>query len=414
MLEQLDSAIGFAVVMLMLSLLITVFVQAASAAFDLRGRNLVWGLTKLFHQLDGAFAHSVKRDWNEVRSSVGKRIAEAVVMHPLVTHQTAGRAKTIRVSDLLTVLQDLATNPPRRLPEEARKVLESWTQRVPSPEALALARTVLERAQATMPGRSAEIRTLFQQAVGSTGRLQAGVECWFDEVMQRTSDVFQRWTKAITIAGALALAFGFHVDSIALYERISSSAGLRASLGSLVDETTRRAAELTALDASRVASAAATVRERHPNEAVVSTLAAMPGFGRCSEAEGWLLDKRVEAGVISEFAAACRREALQQLGGVGASLASLTDSLDRSGFALTSEDYTSLEGWWRGYWTPAGDFRLGHFLGVLATVFLLSLGGPFWYNALRQLCSLKPATAQKRAQDQPSTASVSAEVVATP
>jgi hypothetical protein len=41
MLEQVDIAIGFSVVMLLLSLLITVVVQAIAAVLDLRGRNLV-------------------------------------------------------------------------------------------------------------------------------------------------------------------------------------------------------------------------------------------------------------------------------------------------------------------------------------------------------------------------------------
>ena len=55
MLQQIDSAIAFAVVMLILSMIITALVQIVLASFDLRGLNLVWALTRLFHQVDPSF-----------------------------------------------------------------------------------------------------------------------------------------------------------------------------------------------------------------------------------------------------------------------------------------------------------------------------------------------------------------------
>jgi hypothetical protein len=36
-----------------------------------------------------------------------------------------------------------------------------------------------------------------------------------------------------------------------------------------------------------------------------------------------------------------------------------------------------------------------HLLGTLASVFLLSLGAPFWFNALKQMSNLKPAITSK-------------------
>ena len=52
MLEQLDTAIAFTVVMLMLSLMITAVVQMISAVLDLRGRNLAAGLENLLRQIE--------------------------------------------------------------------------------------------------------------------------------------------------------------------------------------------------------------------------------------------------------------------------------------------------------------------------------------------------------------------------
>jgi hypothetical protein len=64
MLQQLDTAIGFVVVMLMLSLLVTAMVQVISALLDLRGKNLARALADLFNQLDAGFREAfVSASW---------------------------------------------------------------------------------------------------------------------------------------------------------------------------------------------------------------------------------------------------------------------------------------------------------------------------------------------------------------
>jgi hypothetical protein len=397
MLEQLDVAIGFTVVMLMLSMLITVFVQAVAAAVDLRGRNLVWGLTKLFHQIDPAFQGPVAKGWNEVRSSVGKKLAEAVATHPMLKHALAGRAKAIRVDELITVLEDLASNPPRALNSEATRVLKDWAEKVtPSPEAVALAKALLAKIDASMPGQSQALRRMVEETIGAAGRLQSGIERWFDGVMGRSSDVFSRWTKGITIAGAFALAFGFHVDSIDVYRQVSTNANVRAKLGAIADETAKKAADVLVLDSKRMAAAWERVQANHPAADADKGLPAMPSsIRRCDEAERWISDQSLAATIVAEFTEACQMEALDQLGGVGASLSSIRASLGASGIRIASGGDAEGRSWWRGFWDAKGSFRLGHFFGVLATAVLLSLGAPFWYNALRQFCSLKPASARQ-------------------
>ena len=43
-----------------------------------------------------------------------------------------------------------------------------------------------------------------------------------------------------------------------------------------------------------------------------------------------------------------------------------------------------------------GAYGVGrHVTGTLASVLLLSLGAPFWFNTLRQLSNLKPAISEK-------------------
>jgi hypothetical protein len=50
-------------------------------------------------------------------------------------------------------------------------------------------------------------------------------------------------------------------------------------------------------------------------------------------------------------------------------------------------------GGWANWFTAYGVRR--HLLGTLVSVLFLSLGAPFWFNALRQMSNLKPAISGK-------------------
>src|SRR5436190_14155380 len=81
MLNTIDTIIAFAVIMTILSLLITVVVQMISAALSLRGKNLANALALTFQMIDpkiGDHAHSlaaqILRDPISVTRSGGRRI----------------------------------------------------------------------------------------------------------------------------------------------------------------------------------------------------------------------------------------------------------------------------------------------------------------------------------------------------
>jgi len=99
MLQQLDIAIAFVVLMLMLSLLVTAIVQAISAVLDLRGKNLVRALADLFKQIDpGLRAKAGKnfRNWLAHpftrETTLATQLADAIATHPILAH-TFTRAK---------------------------------------------------------------------------------------------------------------------------------------------------------------------------------------------------------------------------------------------------------------------------------------------------------------------------------
>jgi hypothetical protein len=73
----------------------------------------------------------------------------------------------------------------------------------------------------------------------------------------------------------------------------------------------------------------------------------------------------------------------------------LADDLNEVRQALAVGDLRILEvheGWYK----PDSFGGPGEFFRILATAGLLSLGAPFWFNALKTLTSLRSATAQKQ------------------
>src|SRR5215475_4138061 len=99
MLQLVDTAVAFAVIILMLSLLITVLVQVFNSLFDMRGRSLALGLANLFHQVDPALREGGADKW-PFSATLGRRLAKVVALHPAIAHGVR-RAKAIRSEELI-------------------------------------------------------------------------------------------------------------------------------------------------------------------------------------------------------------------------------------------------------------------------------------------------------------------------
>jgi hypothetical protein len=277
MLEQIDIAVGFAVIMLLLSLIVTVIVQAIAAAFDLRGRNLVWGLTKLLHQISPEFELPAGRDWNEKKSTLGKKIAEAVSKHPAIAHSWLGRATAIRPEELIRLMRDLAKRPPEGLTPAALEKLRAWAANTsPDPVALAAANAILDKVETSLPNRSAEVKDVINQVIGSAGRLEAGVETWFNTMMDRSSDTFAQMTRWVTVFVAIFLAFGLHINSGDIFHQISGSSEIRARLAGMADQTLKQADQIMSAG-NRGTIALQHLKEKHQGDSVAwATLNKIP------------------------------------------------------------------------------------------------------------------------------------------
>jgi hypothetical protein len=364
MLPQIDTMIGFSVVMLLFSLLITILVQAVVAGASLRRKNLLTGVTVILE-------HALP----ELKTRAGE-IAEKVLNHSTVTLGNKVNATAIRSDELIRVLDTLAKQ------DDALK------------ECIGTARNALAGLDAT-----ADIQKAFEDAfpdekgkiadVMSKVRAQAVedmdyVKAWYDTVMDRTSERFSTWTRLVTVGSAAVLSLGLHIDSIALFKRLSTNGDLRAHLtqgveasAKLADDVLRREGAWKQLAADVLEA----TKRSHPE------VTAPVDRNLATRAQGahWILTN-VPASAREAFSRDYEDEYDKALTPLGkemmASAKAAKAQLEDTQLILVPP-------------FPARTYTWESILGMLITTLFLSLGAPFWYNVLQQLGNLRPLLAGK-------------------
>ena len=99
MLVYLDTLIGFSVVMLLISLLITILTQMVSALVNHRGSNLRWGLKTLFEHIDPTLYPQLTASAN--------RLAHEVLKHSLISDSWFSDLKAVRGLSEIPVLKTI-------------------------------------------------------------------------------------------------------------------------------------------------------------------------------------------------------------------------------------------------------------------------------------------------------------------
>ncbi len=421
MFQQLDIAIAFVVVMLLLSLLVMAIVQAISALFDLRGKNLVRALADLLKQTDPGLDRQVadtaslwwQKMWNQLahpftKITLATKIADAVAKHPVLAH-TFTRAKSIRKGELLEVLKDLGSDNTIAMidPTAKTKLKEILAAQVPGGV------TTVDTAQALaaqlareFPGLQEQLGRSVTDAMGSVSRLEVGVEKWFDTVMDRASDVFTRWTRTITIIVSVLLVVVLQIDAGLILKQVSIDPGIRAGLTKLSDTALTQADE-TLKAGNRGTAALKALAESHTDNPAASDLKNAPLLGTCLEGKQWLNDYEGKHPGTTDFQAEfnkrCQDLTVAELKSTAPQLGNVRNELAAANLKIVPETINGeyvfgrenapfrerFSSWLRAY--NAG----WHFLGTSAMVVLLSLGAPFWFNALKQLSNLKPSVTQK-------------------
>lgn len=347
MLESLDAVLGFSVVMLGVSLLITVLVQTASSVVNLRGIALLQGLQTLFRQSGLTVADA-------------KALAERILHHPLISDSVLSsgiwaRASAIRKEEIVRLLKQHEAYGLGQLPD--------------------------------------------------VGALLDTVGVWFDAHMDRVSQFFAHWARLITIAVSVITAFALHLDSAELIQRLYSDADLRAKLVASAGVLESRAEELglAASTPTPTPGASASSATASPAPAGVAPSpstapageAPSPATAGSAAAPSEAAPQAAPATEAAKPAAPPNLEkSIAQLRDIQADLGNTgIEILPKFGARMDLEHGVHTAG---DYFEPEG---IRHLFGVLATAALLSLGAPFWFNLLKQLSNLRTVVANKEQKE---------------
>lgn len=392
MLDSLDVLIGFALVMLVLSTGVTLLTQMAANLVNLRGKTLRSGIATLLNQIDPA-----------LQGKLAQEIAEAVLRHPLISGPPswigqhlpksfgAGLGTVVSREELVQLLLALADPSAQATPStDASAGKPAGTPATPagapatpgsntvagllSADALAALRQALKNAGVENPaGTLKEMQLLalkLEQAhpdwaahvratvatVGVAAKpYTATLHAWFDNGMQRVRDLFVARTRWVTVGCALVVTLAVPVDSVKLLRCLWVDPELRQAFAT---EGVKAAAK----QAPTADSWADVMKQVNALRATAASDAPKPAL---------------DAKLLDLQQAAAREEQRARAG----ELKPLTDQPPGC-----SADKLLMPGQWPDPLWPAVP-------GLVLTWMLLSLGAPFWFDALKSMAKLRPILA---------------------
>jgi len=436
MLEKLDTLIAFAVVMLAVSLIITIFTQIISTVLGLRGSNLLWGIETLLKELAPGLS-------TEDNPDAPRKVAEYVLTHPLISDSMFARIEDVwLIGPVVKVLMQVpligwvimrwrcAT---AIGPDELARMLDrlaaadpavgtalKYLLADPDPEADRRAKLLNAALAPFVPpaalaqGYAFQVDKILQQAAESARQSVGKLEAWFNSSMDRVSQRFAMQVRIWTVVFAFCLAFGVHMDSLRLFEQISTNSAVRSALvgirGDVLGEAKAIIPPAAAPSATPATAAApatdAPVSAEVLQEALTALKTSAPsaaipkkidvGIATVKEVQTWLQDGK---GVP--------RETVEKYPGfVISALVARADDIDKqlqkAGVDLIPSPYPGDPNQWWPSRVVHELFNFNHsnrnFLGILLTAAFLSLGAPFWYNALKNLSNLRTVVANKQDQ----------------
>jgi hypothetical protein len=376
MLAYLDTLIGFAVVMLGASLLITIGTQMVSALFSHRGANLRWGLETLFKNVPNCPL------MNTVANA--EKLATDVLTHPLISDSIfslkpqwlADRmrlATAIHPDELVAILKDLSTKPAYAaiagLPAEINTLVDAQN-------AVAARHMTLLTGLTTLPIATAV--PLLQETVNSIKDDAGKLEAWFNATMDRVSERFTTYIRIWTIAFAIALALITGLNSVTLLNQLYTNGTLRQQVAGSATQIMDVAGKVVG-PSDIVSKRYSDLMVKALQDSQVKADAPPSGFDSPETAGQWI-KLHVPASDQQKAQAAFDKAFLDQ--GVQ-DIAALRGNATKASFDI------SQFGW------KDGQPSWPQVPGVLVTAALLSLGAPFWYNMLKQLTNLRPILANK-------------------
>jgi hypothetical protein len=405
MLNTVDTVIAFAVIMTVLSLLITIVVQMVSAAFSLRGKNLANGLALTFQTIDptiGKYAHSlaaqILRDpifsdsiWRKKARPILDEAAQTFIaaqqkLRDAYRQKSEDPNRDAAIKQAIDQLK--AARAAVSIPDVApnrEKPWGFWT--LPWGSALQIANAI-------RPGEIYRVLQELRQMSHDEARLR-DIPAELVDKAKGLIAVLQRWDQP-AIESRAKLADVAAISKIFSSEQQKAVLDSFAGFGTTVERATTHAYDRFQRWFGSAQDRAEQWFQIHVRVVTIIAAILVAVFLQLDTVEIYdkLRDqpKLVEALVKSAPAVTEQGGAVLNQSNTTAetsitAFTNLQDQIKNAGFDLTPRG-------WFARWPKEGRiWWFNHLFGLLLTAGLLTLGAPFWFNLLKNLMSLRPALA---------------------
>jgi hypothetical protein len=337
-LETLDVLIGLATVYLVFGIACTAIVEAFAAWFSVRSNNLEAALKEFL-------AGDLK---------TGQLFVKAFYDHPLV--QALSKGKDGRPSYIP--------------PEIVGQVVEAL---ITANGTVKFADAVqsLPDGSATEPNRVKGLLGAFvTQTKEDAAAFRKAVETHFNAVMDRASGWVKRRQQTVAFVVSVVLVMGANVDTVTIATSLASSPEARARMVEIAEQQLMKARdfEKTIGEQRKTGEAKGEIKEEQAKQ----------------QSEGQEKTSKVEGEITVEQARQRTKDA--------------TKTVEQTRSYLLS---AGLRFGWKDQWKDVDSFSglLAKVAGLLVSIFAVSLGAPFWFDALQGFMQVR-TTGPREATDQ--------------
>lgn len=403
MLKTLDVLIGVSTIMLLGSMIVMAITHFLMVITVSRGALLKAGLSELLQQL------SQQAGAGSLDSDVAKRIIGAVLSYPQIKSAAGKTGAVLHQNEFITILLELAagtgavTLDGTAISGDRGKLNDILKQAGISDPASTLnnIHTLGEQLARMNPELAASARHNIAIAQEGASRFVNGVHAWFDRTIDRVSERYTFYTRPVTYAVAVLVAFTLQMDVIALVNRLSVDDSGRAA----IVQRAIKNYEALAPPAGNEGTPAATPKagSNTGNNAAAAAAATAPDAPAGQPQSG----AATSAAAAPNAAANANPPASQSASPAATSAKTPAEQQQEYDAALNkmkeqvneySRDISSVSGmfaippstnqWW-------SQFKGNMIPGILLSAILMSLGAPFWYKTLGSLIQLRSLAAQK-------------------
>jgi hypothetical protein len=424
MLESVDTLIAFILIMLIVSLLITIAVQMTATALNLRGVNLLSGLASTFAVIDPSMEKKRKELARFVLRS--RLLSDSFLpnWHVLRWWQRASAVRPQEIFDAIhriaigkepseKALKDNATSLLIALGMD-QQTLADATKKITDAEETA--NTLAANANKALDSiLDANIRQKVQNEVNTavtsvTSALRTAGTAAADQIVKNAGTIedaykkFHKWTciceeraqqwltmhtRILTIIFAFVAAFWLQLDTVEIFRFVSSNKLARDKLVAQAGVVEAQAARVLGDSSSVLKDALKDWTEKQTDPDIKSKLdrIEVKDTDTREEVQAKVIKALNGETPIDSFDSIVNAAASRRVEKQAANFKTVKADLDKAGFDVFPQtEWRWEKGWWNGC--------RQHFWGILFSVGLLSLGAPFWYNALKNLTNLKSVVAQ--------------------